>query len=219
MKKVICFFLLSFIAVPAICQQTRFGAAYNYLYAPQWDHALQTYNFSRPFLDEKQPLLMHGIGGYFSRVNRHGFECAWHYFRSSAENPGLRSVFNLHFIEVGYIYHRPIGSGYFDAGIAAIGGFLMRRENGSLMKIDDKYPFAAGIGAKLSLRYIIQLNVGAKGCVCPFAGIGYSPYFFSPYNEGLLNQTKGLTGKSSTGILNLELGIYFTRNLPDKSKD
>ena len=42
-------------------QETHIGFSYEYLYCPQFDKAIQTYNFDRPFLNEKQPLFLNGI--------------------------------------------------------------------------------------------------------------------------------------------------------------
>ena len=42
-------------------QEVKVDVGYKYLYSNQWDKAIQTYNFSRPDLIEKQPLLMNGL--------------------------------------------------------------------------------------------------------------------------------------------------------------
>lgn len=44
--------------ISASGQDWSVGIGYGYLYSPQFDAAIQTYNMSRPFLEEHQPLLV-----------------------------------------------------------------------------------------------------------------------------------------------------------------
>ena len=47
--------LFLFLFIDAQSQQIEVDLSYKYIFANNWDKAIQTYNFSRPFLTEKQP--------------------------------------------------------------------------------------------------------------------------------------------------------------------
>ena len=95
----------------SIAQEFKIDVSYNYLYSKQWDKAIQTYNFSRPFIAEKQPLLIHGLNSSLSYIFkstknlRHGINVSYSYFRSSAENENLENILKLHFLNLGYVLH------------------------------------------------------------------------------------------------------------------
>ena len=55
--------LFLFRLIDTQAQKIEADLSYKYIFASNWDKAIQTYNFSRPFLTEKQPLFMHGING------------------------------------------------------------------------------------------------------------------------------------------------------------
>ena len=59
MKVIIVIIVMIIVHFNSIAQEFKIDASYNYMFANQWDKAIQTYNFSRPFNYEKQPLLMH----------------------------------------------------------------------------------------------------------------------------------------------------------------
>ena len=75
-----------------IAQELKTDLSYNYLYSNEWDKAIQTYNFSRPFNTERQPLINHGLNASLSYIFesnknfKHGVNLSYSYFRSSAEN-------------------------------------------------------------------------------------------------------------------------------------
>jgi hypothetical protein len=60
--------LFLFLLIDAQSQEIETDLSYKYMFASNWDKAIQTYNFSRPFLTEKQPLFMHGINGSISYI-------------------------------------------------------------------------------------------------------------------------------------------------------
>ena len=106
LKKLYGIFLLV-LSINLTAQELKLDLSYKYIYSKQWDRAIQTYNFSRPFLTKKQPLLMNGLNTSLSYVFKnekhfkHGINLSYSYFRSSAENENFNNSLNLHFINLG----------------------------------------------------------------------------------------------------------------------
>ena len=61
MKALTFILLLSMTGISSFAQSISFGVSYNYLYSKQLDKSIQLYNFSRPFLENRQPLFINGI--------------------------------------------------------------------------------------------------------------------------------------------------------------
>ena len=59
---------LVFLSSWTKAQKMDWDVSYAYLYAKAWDNNVQTYNFSRPFLENPQPLLQHGLGSSFTYI-------------------------------------------------------------------------------------------------------------------------------------------------------
>ena len=110
LKKLYGIFLLV-LSINLTAQELKLDLSYKYMYSNQWDKMIQTYNFSRPFLTEKQPLLMSGLNTSLSYIFKnkkhfkHGINLSYSYFRSSAENKNLNNSLNLHLINLGYLLH------------------------------------------------------------------------------------------------------------------
>ena len=60
--------ILLFAYSIASAQEFKADVSYKYMYSNQWDKTIQTYNFSRPFLKENQPLLMNGLNTSVSYI-------------------------------------------------------------------------------------------------------------------------------------------------------
>lgn len=189
--------------------------SYKYLYAKQWDAMIQTYNFSRPFLKEEQPLLMHGISvssSYFfksSKKLKHGIHVNYDFFRSNANNTDFKNTLQLHFVRLGYTTMFNWKGNYFIGSANALGGGLYRKLNNEAFEVDDKRLKALGIGGELSLKIEHPYTLSSTIRIMPFLGLNYAPYFFSPNTEAVINQTKSLVSKDWVGIFNAQLGISF----------
>jgi hypothetical protein len=201
-----------------LSQTTRVGASYVYIYSGQWDKAIQTYNFSRPFLTKPQPLLIHGTGvsGTYlfpsSRKLEHGIHLSYAYFRSSAENVNLTSTLNLHILSPGYVMHLENAnhSLYAEARVSLLTSGLFRHVNSEPISDDDTPLRAFGIGGSVDVELGYHRWLKIRNSIDPFITIGYSPYLFSRSSEAVLNQTSGLTGSNRTGLLQFKAGLYFT---------
>jgi hypothetical protein len=202
-----------------MAQEFKTDVSYKYMFANQWDKAIQTYNFSRPFISEKQPLLMHGLNASISYIFkstknlRHGINLSYSYFRSSSENENLENVLNLHSLNLGYILHYEnndmLKGLYTDLIISATSSGLFRKVNGEAFEYDDTKSKAFGIGGDIALKLGYCVKLKNKNYLSPFIALGYTPYLYSPNTEALINQTKGLLGKNWTGILTTQIGLTF----------
>ncbi len=202
-----------------IAQEIKMDASYEYLYSNQWDKAIQTYNVSRPFLTEKQPLLMNGLNTSISYVFKnekhlkHGINVRYAYFQSSAENENFNNILQLHFINLGYILHyesKEKSKGlYSDLIISATSSGLFRRINENPFVYDETSSKAFGIGGDICLKAGYCLTLKNNYFLSPFISIAYTPYLYSPNSEAVINQTKELTSKNWTGILTTQIGLTF----------
>jgi meiotically up-regulated gene 157 (Mug157) protein len=202
-----------------IAQEFKLDASYEYMYSGQWDKAIQTYNVSRPFLTEKQPLLMNGLNTSISYVFKnekhlkHGINLSYAYFQSSAENENFNNILQLHFINLGYILHyenKEKSKGlYSDLIISATSSGLFRRINENPFVYDETTSKAFGIGGDICLKAGYCLTLKNNYFLSPFISIGYIPYLYSPNSEAVINQTKELTNKNWTGILRTQIGLTF----------
>ena len=202
-----------------IAQEIKMDASYEYLYSSQWDKAIQTYNVSRPFLTEKQPLLMNGLNTSISYVFKneahvkHGINVSYAYFQSSAENENFNNILQLHFINLGYILHYENAEKskglYADLIISATSSGLFRTLDGNPFEYDETRSKAFGIGGDICLKAGYYLTLKNNFYLSPFLSIAYTPYLYSPNSEAVINQTKELTSKNWTGILTTQIGLTF----------
>ena len=203
----------------ARAQEIKMDASYEYLYSRQWDKAIQTYNVSRPFLKEKQPLLMNGLNTSISYVFenekhvKHGINVSYAYFQSSAENENFNNMLKLHFINLGYILHYENAEKskglYADLIISTTSTGLFRHINGNPFEYDETTSRAFGIGGDICLKAGYYLTLKNNFYLSPFISIAYTPYLYSPNSEAVINQTKELTSKNWTGILTTQIGLTF----------
>jgi hypothetical protein len=202
-----------------IAQEVKIDASYNYLFANQWDKAIQTYNFSRPFNYEKQPLFMHGLttsGTYIFKSPKqlkHGINISYSYFNSSSENENLDVKLHLNFLKLAYLLHyeykEKLKNMYTDIVFSATTSALVRNVNGKPFTYDEEKSKAFGIGGDLSIKMGYFMKFKNKVGLSPFVLIACTPYFYSPNTEAVINQTKGLASKSSTAILSAQMGMAF----------
>ena len=219
MKSIVLSIILLLHIGFARAQEIKMDASYEYLYSRQWDKAIQTYNVSRPFLKEKQPLLMNGLNTSISYVFenekhvKHGINVSYAYFQSSAENENFNNMLKLHFINLGYILHYENAEKskglYADLIISATSSGLFRHINGNPFEYDETTSRAFGIGGDICLKAGYYLTLKNNFYLSPFLSIAYTPYLYSPNSEAVINQTKELTSKNWTGILTTQIGLTF----------
>lgn len=218
MKKLFLFVIL-FTVHFGFSQSFEATLSHKYIYPKQWDKIIQTYNFARPNLTEKQPLFKHGAQISFNYLLKsekrimHGINFSYSYFRSSAENENFNNTLNLHFLNLGYIIRyendKKLKGLYTDLIISATSSVLFRNVNGEPFEYDEKTAKAFGIGGDLSIRTGYYLKLKNKIHLSPFILVGYTPFIYSPNCEAIINQTKGLVSNNWTGIVSTQIGLIF----------
>lgn len=209
-------------------QEHHVDVGYRYLYAPRWDRMVQTYNVSRPFLDELQPLLQHGIGmgyAYFfpdERRLRSGLSIGYDRFISHADASGLESRIRLHQLRVGYtarILPQDRESPWqVEAGASVLGNHLSRLVNDASIEDEELRPRSLGLGAEVNVLVGRRFPLGAHRRLMPYIRVGIAPYVHQPSAEPVLNQTRGLVAGDGTFMLTVGAGVqvilHHTRAFP-----
>jgi hypothetical protein len=217
MRKIIFLKLFVLLLFSSSAQEWKIDIGYDYLYTKKWDNAIQTYNFSRPFLMEKQPLIINGFNTSVSYIKhnekkvKHGIILSHSYFRSFAQNGNYANTLNLHFISMGYLFHLKNQEKhkqiYFDFIIAASSSAIFRKVNEQPFIVDEKQSRAFGIGGDLSCKMGYVFSISEKFQLSPFIKVGCTPYLFSPNTEAVINQTKTLASPNWASSLNAQVGI------------
>ncbi len=209
--------LFLFLFIDAQSQEIEMDLSYKYLFANKWDKAIQSYNFSRPFLTEKQPLFMHGINGsasyIFKSENRfkQGINASYSHFTSYAENVNFVNQYILHFLNIGYILRyestKKCKGLTTNLILSASSSALFRNVNDEPFIYDDSHSKAFGIGGDLSIKTSYSFTLKNNIRISPFIQIGYTPYLYSPNTEAVINQTTELTTPSFTGAFTSQIGM------------
>ena len=209
--------LFLFLFIDAQSQEIEVDLSYKYIFASKWDKAIQTYNFSRPFLSEKQPLFIHGINGsasyIFKSENRfkQGINASYSHFTSYAENVNLVNQYILHFLNVGYILRyessEKLKGLTTDFILSASSSALFRNVNDAPFIYDEARSKAFGIGGDLSIKTSYSFNLKNNIRLSPFIQIGYTPYLYSPNTEAVINQTRGLVSPNFTDVFSSQIGL------------
>jgi hypothetical protein len=198
-------------------QDFEASISYEYLHAQAWNKAVQTYNFSRPFLANPQPLISHGLQASLEYPlpsngnSNHSLMLDVGWYRSSAENVNFEATLNQYLLQIGYL--RPLLQDQLPdqltlkAGVSVVGGALFRRINGEPLVYDETNAKALGIGGGVRLKVNYYLINNGKIKAGPFLGLQYIPYYYAPKTEAIMNQTTGLTGKEWTSVFGSRLGV------------
>ena len=200
-----------------LAQEHHVDVGYRYLFAPRWDRMVQTYNVSRPFLDELQPLLQHGIGmGYAcffpgERRFRSGLSIGYDRFISHADASGLKSRIRLHQLRVGYtarILPQDRESPWqVEVGASVLGNHLSRQVNDAPIEDDELRQRSLGIGADLNAQLGRRFPWGGTRLIMPYVAAHIAPYVYQPTAEVVLNQTRGLVAGDGTFMLMIGAGV------------
>ncbi len=219
MRKIVLFSFLLFRCLSSSAQEFKLDASYAYMYSSQLDKAIQTYNFTRPELTEKQPLLTNGINAsasYIFRNNKlfkHGINISYAVFQSWAENKNFSNQLNLHVANLGYLLHyenpEKYKGFYFDLIVSATSSLLYRVLNDEPFFYDETLSKSFGIGGAVQLKLGYSFQLKNKCYLSPFLSVACSPYLFSPNNEAVINQTKGLVCRNWTETLMAQFGLAF----------
>lgn len=219
MRKVQLLFWGMIIAVGLKGQEFSLSAAYQYSYSAEWDKAIQRYNFARPFMDDAQPLLIHGAylgASYFFTTDKKwnsGLKSSYSLTRSSADNVDKLAI-NLHQFHLGYSlnykFEGSLDKLRLETDITAISTLLSKRVNNEIELIDDEKNRTFGIGISVGLTILYRIEISDKSALSPFLSVEYSPYLRSPESESILDPSISTFGTGDIRLLNWRLGVRFT---------
>jgi len=226
--RALTFILLLLITnISSFAQSISIGLSYNYLYSKQLDKSIQLYNFSRPFLENKQPLFINGITADVAflfknkKQIKHGINATYSYFGSEAKNINYSNRFNLHFINLNYLIYlanaEKFKKLYSEIHMGVSSSALYRRLNGEAFMVDDKKSKSLGIGANIGAKIGYHLSKHNIHQFSPFVFFGYKPYIYAPKNEAVINATQELITKNYMYALNVRIGFTYKINLQKRS--
>ncbi len=198
-------------------QSLNFGIGYDYLYAKQFDNLIQTYNYSRPFLNEKQPLLSHGfssnISYLFKSKKQFSSGIAINFSRTSSKTKNDNLNINLSFntLELGYLVHcenrDKFGDFFGELGLNLMTGLLNKKVNNESYVIDDAKVKSLHIGASFSLTAGYWFKLNEKLNIAPKVGFHYAPYLTEGTSETVINQTTSLVKEQCNALLKFDVGV------------
>lgn len=217
MKQLVLSFLLSLVFQHAFSQKFSGGLAYSYLYSKQLDKAIQSYNFNRPFLVEKQALFTHGLNIEASylfakeRKLKQGISFSYSNFRSFASNENYEKLFQFHLQNVAYFFHfehpERFKNFYGELFLGLSSSLLTRKINGEAFVMDDKRARSWGIGGNCGAKVAYYLLKNKN--FASFIRINYMPHLFAPKNEALINTSSELVTKRGTSAFNSHIGLIY----------
>lgn len=206
--------LLSFSV--GFSQELRFGVGYQNIHSRQFDQLVQTYNFSSPFLSEKQPLLSHGIGTnaafYFGsqRALQQGISAKHSFYNSRASNE-VTVALRFQTLQLGYALryenHEKLKGIYLELITSGIAGLLEKRVDGEDFLVDEEELQSWQFGVMLNLNASYRFPLKNQWSLMPFLGVGYAPYFSVGNSEAVINQTSTLVVEEHTSMLSWQVGV------------
>lgn len=220
----IFFMLCSFWMSNAQSQEFGISVSYQYLYAKEWNKAVQTYNFSRPFLTEKQPLLKHGIrlGAYYlfdtSKPFAWGPSVSISLHQSRADNNNFNINLQSFLMDLGMkLQYRPrLGDAasplYMGITPHLTGLGLYRKLDGDVIIVEDdeeeEMPVRSlGMGFGFNFQLGYDLNLGKGLIVSPLLGVDYSPMVWGNRSDVVFNEASVGDLKTSTSMVRWQLGL------------
>lgn len=217
MRSLTFILLLLIFRVSSFAQSISAGVSYNYLYSKQLDKSIQLYNFSRPFLENKQPLFVHGITADVAFVLKnkkqikHGIIATYSYFGSETINENYTNRFNLHFINLNYVIRvsneEKFKKLFGEIHVGLSSSALYRRVNGEIFLVDNEKSKSLGIGGNIGVKIGYQLYRHKMHQISPFIFLGYTPYLYAPKNEAVINATQEIISKTYISALNFRIGF------------
>ncbi len=209
---------------------------YHYLYDRKFDQYIQTYNFSRPFLEKQQPLFQNGgnlkagfLTSKFPTLN-HGIFISNSVFISSARNPNFLNTLVCDLLAIGYKLRldnlTKSQKLFINAEIGYLHNFLFRRLNGEnhIYEIDYglyvpgdpesgeddvTYSKASGSGMLFNLDLGYKFELDEHFSISPKIGVSYVPFLINRNAERVINQTIGLVEVKGSMQLWILAGVSF----------
>lgn len=207
-------------------QEMGVNINYQFLKATEWNKATQVYNFSRPFLENKQPLLKHGfsVGFYYLRNPESRFSwgpsVTFSFHQSSSQNPNFNIGIHSLLLNLGTkIQYRPMIGGNNNVHMSFIPSMtavmLNRKLNGEIVIVGEseeeqklrKFGIGLGLNAQIGYDYSINHNL----IISPMIGINYNPYIWTSRGEVIFNEAAAGDLESKTKILGFQAGLTLRK--------
>jgi hypothetical protein len=199
-------------------QGKGFGFEYHNLHAFAWNESVRTYNFARPFLDNKQPLLQHGVGfKYYTSSAKEGaaqkgFNIGLSWYQSKVENENYSVALHAGTFSVGYrLLVRELfeSSGLLLSVSPEIQGtFIGRWQDEELLwlEMDDEETrlIKLGVGAGINSALHYPIIKSEKSGVFLKLSLLYNPLWWTPGSSSVITQ--------SNAVISNELGTSFSLN-------
>ena len=195
------------------------SVSYEYFYSRTMDKIVQTYNFDRPFLQNKQPLFSNGINASFSYFGKrekrwsHGLYSSYTLVQSFAENQNFTNRFLFHLIDLGYSARyqdsSKFGGFYSELQISSKWSGLFRRTNGEPFISDSTRSHSFGVGGTISFVVGYSFKLKNKSSISPIFQLSCTPYIYAPNTESVINCTKGLISKTWQTFFYSRIGIVY----------
>lgn len=192
----------------------------NDLYSPRWDQAIQTYNFTRPWLIEKQALLKFGTYSKVEYVFHALSDSKWkkslylnYSFHSSvAENTNFINRLTYQTVTPGigftHALSKKVNQLNFTVCTGLLLGGLKRTINDTAIVLENEWSTSFGIGVQTETIVKYDFHV-AKKVISPFLNFGFTPFLFQPDAEVVLNETKGFISKPNYILVNASAGVVL----------
>jgi hypothetical protein len=199
--------------------QNYVSVAYAYFYSPFLDKCIQTYNFDRPFLVEKQPLFQHGVNGTFQHIFKSdkkfkkgiGFE--YQRMTSQVENQNLTNKLSLNSYTIAFILQKEqkIKNAHFDfqfmVDLALLE--LNNKKNKQKNLINNSIINNFGLGTNISFSSSYKNDFLIKNRLFPYLKTTTSAYYYAPYFEAIINGTKNLILTKNIFNSSIILGLKY----------
>ncbi|MCB9235577.1 MAG: hypothetical protein H6581_28230 [Bacteroidia bacterium] len=227
MKKVIFILLGLFLGGQVVlAQQFSLGLSYQWLHASQWNKAVETYNFSRPFLTEKQPLLRSGVRLDAAWILRENGKFSWgpalaaSFHHSAADNPNYDIAIHAFLLDLGVRlqYLVPIGQNSslnLSFTPAVTGAMLTRSLNGEIVIVgpgeEDQPLRKAGVGLGLNFQLAFDLPMGQNWKISPLLGVNYDPMVWVSRSEVVFNEATVGELRSVTSLIRFQGGFAIRK--------
>lgn len=221
MRRQILYLSILAISTVANAQEINGGVSYQYIAATQWNKIIQTYNFSRPFIVQKQPLFSGGVNASLTKTISNqknisqGIGIAYTYMKSRSENENFINTLNLHFLNIEYSVRysniNKLKNTFGELIFSAISSGLFRNVNAASFIYDDAKSKAFGIGGSINIKVGYWFDINRRIGCSPFFSAGYCPYLYSPNTEAVINETRNLVGNNHTGIFNTQIGLMIRK--------
>lgn len=225
--------LLAVTALPLRAQQYGASISLQNIAIPQWNKALSTYGFSRPFLDDTHLRYTNNLhlSFYYSKnpYRNRRLAPSLAYSRKSLHAHAANLDVDLHFqhLELGALIRlrkvahlKDINSFFVDLSPGLQLSRISLRNNGepvfrSIDEATSQRMVSHGIGIGLSTKVGYSLFLTEELLLSPFAELYYVPLLYAPNSIDVLNQTavNGLRDYSALYSFRLGFEISFCKKL------